>query len=208
MNKEEAILRDLLCKVLDGINKNTQLELSKTLGISLGMVNKTILKMSKIGAVRKEWRSFTVVDYKRMLLYWATNRNIEKDVVYSTRVNLPTREIERNLPDGILFTAYTGSRLSFGEAPSDYSEVWVYSGQELFKEIERRFPKNDLPANLIVLRKDSLMHSNTEKYSKNKVSVSIPQLYADLWNIPTWYSGEFVSHLERKMEEMRTGILE
>ena len=141
MFKQEILLREILCLSMNGMTGITQSQLSTSLRISLGMVNKTILKLRRMGSVRINTRNFNVIDCKRLLLYWATIRNIERDVVYSTRANLPVKEIERSLPPGAMFTAYSGVKLSFGEIPSDYSEVWVYADDVVTEEIQRRFKK-------------------------------------------------------------------
>ncbi len=118
--------------------------------------------------------------------------------MYSTRANLPVKEIERSLPPGTIFTAYSGVKLSFGEIPSDYSEVWVYADDVVTEEIQRRFKKNNLPRNLIVVKPDIELIQSVAKFSKNQNAVPIPQLYVDLWNIPTWYSREFLNFTENR----------
>ncbi len=193
---------------MQGHKSFTQTSLSGELDVSIGMVNKSVSKLKRFGAVRTGPRNFTVIDYRRILLYWATIRNLERDVAYSTRVNLPVVEIERSLPDGVIFSAYTGTGLSFSEFPADYSEVWVYASEPLLVELERRFRKNNLPRNFIVLREDAKLQHSVRLFSKHPKSVSVPQLYVDLWNTPTWYSKEFQGLIERKMEESARGILE
>ena len=91
MFKQEILLREILCLSMNGMTGITQSQLSTSLRISLGMVNKTILKLRRMGSVRINTRNFNVIDCKRLLLYWATIRNIERDVVYSTRANLPVK---------------------------------------------------------------------------------------------------------------------
>lgn len=208
MLKEEITLREILSQFMSGQKNLTQAYLSRELEVSLGMVNKTLSKLRQIGAVRIGLRSFTIIDYNRILLYWATIRNIERDIIYSTRVNLSVQEIERSVPPGVIFTAYTGTRLSFAEVPADYSEVWLYTQDETAGELRRRFRENNLPRNLIVLRSDYRLFDSVKKFSRNSNSVTIPQLYADLWNIPTWYGKEFFSMVERRIEEEVRGILE
>ena len=208
MLKEEIVLREILCQFMSGQKNLTQAHLSRELEVSLGMVNKTLSKLRQIGAARIGLRSFTIIDYNRILLYWSTIRNIERDVIYSTRVNLSVQEIERSAPAGVTFTAYTGSRLSFTEVPADYSEVWLYTPDETLEELRRRFRKNNLPRNLIVLRSDYKLADSVRKFSRNNNSVTIPQLYVDLWNIPTWYSKEFFSMVDRRIKEEVLGILE
>lgn len=208
MFKEEVVFRELLCRFLARKEKVSQAQLSTELGISIGLVNKTVVKLARIGAVRVNRRSLAIIDYNRILIFWSTMRNIDRDIAYSTRVELPIREIERSIPDGAFFTAYTAVKLTFSNSPSDYSEVWLYADDPTTDEIKRRFPKNNLTANLIVLRSDLNIAENVSKYSANKNCATLPQIYVDLWNIPTWYSREFISYTGRRIEETSNAVLE
>ena len=73
----------------------------------------------------------------RILLYWASQRKLADDIVYSTSTPSSAAEIERGLPRGAIVTAYSGFRAKFGEVPADYEEVYVYADPA---ELERRFP--------------------------------------------------------------------
>jgi hypothetical protein len=53
-----------------------------------------------------------------------------------------------------------------------------------------------------------LLEENSKRYSSGLNIVSIPQLYVDLWNIPSWYSKEYVTLLEKKIMEIKNGVLE
>jgi hypothetical protein len=207
MFQEEAVLREILCEALNG-KKIEQERISQVLRISIGLVNKTVSKLDQIGAVSKEGRSYLVIAFEKILTYWASIHNLRRDLIYWTGVLEPVREIERNLPGGVIFSAYTAFNHLFNEVPSDYSEVWVYVPPDLLPEVKERFPSNNLPVNLYVLKSDDLLRDNSRRYSGGRNIVSIPQLYADLWNIPTWYSKEYINSLESKLREMKDGILE
>ena len=73
---------------------------------------------------------------------------------------------------------------------------------------KNRFPLNTLPGNLFIIKGDKLLEENSKRYSSGLNIVSIPQLYVDLWNIPSWYSKEYVTLLEKKIMEMKNGVLE
>ncbi len=208
MFKEEAVIREILCEVLYGNNAIEQKRISQLLRVSIGLVNKTVTKLDRMGAVSKTGRSYSVTSFKKVLMLWASLRNLQRDLIYSTRVGGSVREIERSLPDGSILSAYTAFNYLFNEVPADYSEVWTYVPEDILAEVKERFPSNNLPGNLYVLKTNTLLLENSKRYSKGINMVSVPQLYVDLWNIPSWYSKEYIALLERKIMEMKDGILE
>jgi len=169
----------------------TQKEMAERLGISLSTVNNAIEPLARIGAIEKRNFGFRLVDREKALAYWASARNLEKDIVYKTRAGLPITEIERLMPSGVAFTAFTAFRLRFKEVPADYSEVYVYANEEELAEVKKRFPQKDGPANLIVLSKPN-------NFSEEKI-VPTELIFVDLWNLKEWYAKEFLNALKQKM---------
>jgi len=168
----------------------TQKEIAEKLGISLSTVNNAVEPLARIGAIEIRKFGLRLVDREKAVMYWASARNIEKDIVYSTRVDSPVIEIERLMPAGIIFTAFSAFRLSFNEVPADYSEVFVYAGEEELFEIRKRFPQREGPANLIVLQKEEML-------GEEKI-VSVELMFVDLWNLKEWYAKEFINALKQK----------
>lgn len=134
-----------------------------------------------------------VIDIKKILYLWASVRNIEKDIIYKTRVDMPVKEIEKSVPD-IIYGAYSAYKFKFKDVPADYSEVYIYAYEQELGEIKKRFPesKNRNP-NLFVLKKDL----NMEKYPKTGTTA---QIFVDLWNLRHWYAAEFLKALEEKLQ--------
>lgn len=201
-------MREILCEVLYGDNMIEQKRISQILRVSIGLVNKTVARLEQIGAMSKTGRKYSVTSFKKVLLLWSSLRNLQRDIVYMTRVILPVREIERDLPDGSILSAYSAFNYMFKEAPADYSEVWAYIPENILPEVKARFPPNNLPSNLYILKSDTLLLENARRFSKGMSSVSVPQQYVDLWNIPSWYSKEYIALLEKKIVEIKDGILE
>ncbi|MBU2100784.1 MarR family transcriptional regulator [Candidatus Micrarchaeota archaeon] len=170
----------------------TQKEIAEKLCISLSTVNNAVKPLARIGAIEKRNFGFRLIDKEKALAFWASARNLEKDIVYKTRANLPVTEIERLMPSGVVFTAFTAFRLKFREVPADYSEVYVYAKEEELVELKKRFPKKDGPANIIVLLEP-------EKFMTEKI-VPNELLFADLWNLKEWYAKEFLNKLKQKMK--------
>ncbi len=94
MKKQEAIYREILYRAIEKKEFSlTQLELSKKLNLSLSIVNSAIKKLNSIGAVKIMQRGFKILDIKKILYFWASIRNLEKDIIFKARIEAPVREI-------------------------------------------------------------------------------------------------------------------
>lgn len=179
----------VILEVFRGIK--TQKEIAERLEISLSTVNNALKPLARMGAIEKRNFGFNIVDREKILAYWANKRNPEKDIAYRTRLEMSITEIEKTMPSGIVFTAFTAFKIKFGEVPADYSEVYVYADEEELKEIKKRFPESKGPENLTVFIKP-------EGFSGKKI-VSDELMFVDLWNLKEWYAKEFVNALREKM---------
>jgi hypothetical protein len=194
--RKERVYREILYWVIE---KNTrsfkQIELSKACKISLSTVNYALKPLEKMNAIEKKRFGFAVLDPKKILVYWASIRNLEKEIVYQTYLNKPVEEIESEVPADCVFTAYTAFKFKYKKIPAEYGEVVVYGKKEDF---ENRFGKENfkLKPNLVVLELD-------EHLLKFKIATDA-QIYVDLWNLKSWYAKDFL----KKMEEIMSGILE
>ncbi len=195
MKNIELILRELLYRAFE---KNefslTQSELSKKLNISLSAINLSIKKLASIGALKLSQRSFSIIDIKKILYYWASIRNLEKDVVFKIRIEASVREIERAMPN-IIFTAYTAYKERFKNVPADYSEIYLYADEQELEIIKKRISKfktSQLNPNLFILKKDRTL----TQYSQ----IPHSQIFVDLWNLKEWYAKEFLNALEVKLK--------
>lgn len=193
------VFRRISCDYIKGENKFTQLELSRSLDISLSTVNNAVSNLSEINAVRVKNRSFEIIALDRLLLYWATHRNFNKDIIYTTRVDMPVKEIEGSMPDKVAYTCYTAYRFLYNDAPADYSEVYVYATEKGLSEIKRRFKYSEGIPNLIALKTDTILEKNIEEKSLEKSSVCAGQMFVDLWNTKTWYAKDFVDALAKRL---------
>ena len=201
MKKIEAIYRDILYRAIERKEfRLTQLELARKFDISLSIVNSAVKKLNSIGAVKINQRSLDVIDVRKILYFWASMRNLEKDVIFRVRVEAPVKEIERNMPN-VLFTGYTAYKLRFNDVPADYSEVYVYADETELDEIKKRLSffkiseKSKLNPNFFVLKKDSFM--------KLYKTLPISQIFVDLWNMNKWYSKDFILAFDKEIEKMR-----
>ena len=189
MKKLELVYRELLFQAMEKQTKTlTQSYLAKSLNLSLSTVNLAIKPLVRMNAVKINVRNLNVIDVKKVLYYWASIRNLEKDVFFMTRIDEPIKEIEKQMPDSIVFTAYSAYKLKFNDVPADYSEMYVYCTEE----IKKRWKENKKNPNCFVLQKDQTI----EQYGK---VVTTANLFVDLWNIKTWYAKDFLIALEGKI---------
>lgn len=200
MRKNEWIYRELLYQRLErGQYQFTQLALAKKLGISLSTVNYALKPTEEMGAIRKTPMGFRLLDPKKLLLFWASKRNLSKNIVYQTRVDTTIKEMEKNMPQGVIYTAYSAYKFKFNDVPADYSEVYVYAKDETLKECKKRFPKKDGPPNLIILGMDKHLKETSEKGICSDANT-----FVDLWNINSWYAKEFLQALEKRIDGVLT----
>ncbi len=194
--KKERIYREILYRVLEkNERKIKQLELSKICEVSLSSVNYALKPLERMNAIEKKRFGFLILDPKKILFFWASIRNLDREIVYKTYLDKGVEKIESELPANVVFTAYSAFKFKFNKIPAEYSEVLVYGKKEDFED---RFGKENLKfkPNLIVLDLDK--HLATFKIAP------LAQIFVDLWNLRSWYAKEFL----KKLEEIIDGILE
>lgn len=187
MKKLELVYLEILSNFEKGNRKMTQADIARKLGVSLSTVNHALASLLKMGAIGIFKNGFSIVNAKKILYLWASIRNLEKDIIYQTRAEASVKEIEKMMPPKVLYGAYSGYRFRFHEAPSDYSEVYIYADD--FEEIKKRFPEKKGPSNLFVFKKDF-------------EEMSLALLFVDLWNLREWYAKDFLDALEKKIKEI------
>lgn len=191
MKKHERVYREILFRALEeGERFFKQIALAETCRTSIGNVHRALVPLEQMNCIEKKPMGFTVINPKKILLYWASMRNLEGDIVYRTHAREAVHEIEKSMPPAI-FTAYSGYRFRFSSVPSDYSEVLVYGERKL---IEERFPQSHGKPNVLVLRPDQ----HLEAFSR----VPLAQIFVDLWNLDTWYADDFVKALDKRIERL------
>jgi hypothetical protein len=132
------------------------------------------------------------------LIYWASIRELRRDIIYSTYSPLSVREIESQLPAGVL-TAYPAFRAAFGSAPTDYEQVYIYGERS---RIKRAFPPRRGKENLFVLNPDP----HLKRLSSGRIAPLV-QVYVDLW----WLGSpakKFVWKLDQKLERVAVEKIE
>jgi DNA-binding GntR family transcriptional regulator len=119
MKKIEWVYREILYQAMEKEEFFLkQAQLSRTCGVSIGNVNKALKPLENINCIEKKPRGFLVIQPKKILTYWASIRNLQKDVVFKTHVNRNVNEIEKELPP-VMFTAYSGYTFRFRFIPRE-----------------------------------------------------------------------------------------
>ena len=193
MNKKEQIWRFILQKAISARQfEFTQKDIAATLKISLSTVFNA-LKIPRLqGAVKVTGRNFSLVDMEKLMYIWATQRNIEKEIIYQTHNDAGAKEAEGMMPPGVIYAAYSAYRQKYGEAPADYDKVYVYAGKSVLDEIKKRFPKRPGEANLFIFKSDAAL----EMYGSIAPE---SQIFTDLWNLKDWYAKDFLNRLKERI---------
>lgn len=191
MLKKEIIWREILFQAIEKKKRQlTQKELAAKFGFSLSTVFNALKVPRAAGAVDVKGRFFTVINKEKMLSIWGTHRNLGKEIIYKTHLDLSCLKIEGEMPPGVIYTAYSAYRLKFEEAPADYDKVYVYV-QDL-AEVKKRFPSKRGYENLIVLKADNFLADYGH-------FPPLAQIYVDLWNLKEWYAHDFLEALKKKI---------
>ncbi|MBU3925299.1 hypothetical protein KKB43_06110 [Patescibacteria group bacterium] len=193
MNKKEIIWREILHQTIE--NKKidfTQKELAQKYGYSLSTTFNALKIPQGSGAVRKSGRGFKVEDKEKFLYLWATMRRFKKDIIYQTNVSEGAREIEAEMPPGVIFGCFSAYSKKYKSAPADYDKVYVYADGKTLEELKIRFPKKEGYVNLTILSADPFLGSF------GKITPDV-QTFADLWNLSEWYAKDFLNALKEKI---------
>ncbi len=191
ISRTEMVWRHLLVAALDlGIRRSSLTQLGAELNLPVSTIHKALERPRAIGAVRGSASGLRVLDPRRLQLLWAAQRDLKRDIVYATRVALTVSEIEARLQVSVIPTAYTAFVLHEGRnVVADYEQVVVYGDGN---EVRRRFPRRRGPANLLILEPDPLL----SRYGRVAPRC---QVYADLFNLPTWQAQRFLEALDREL---------
>jgi len=146
MKKIETIWHHLLNIALTKKEfKHTQKDLALKFGYSLSTVNHALAIPAQIGAVRKSSKFFLLSDFWKLLYFWASLRNLEKDIIYQTRIEATINELEGLIPSQAIYAGYSAANRMLKEPPADYSKVYFYADKEKLNEVLKRFPPVQKP---------------------------------------------------------------
>lgn len=181
MWKFERIYRELLLSNLNEVSLVHQEDIASKCEVSLGLVNKTVKKLTTAKAVEATRTGVRVLSPTRLLNLWATERNLNKDVWQSFRLD-PIAEAERDLPKDTLLTAFSAWYKTSSRKPADYDRTYFYvTNKENFNywlSFRKQKIRNVNP-NIFAL----LVEDNHLAQSSEKGIVCVPQIYVDIYSI-------------------------
>lgn len=192
MLKKETIWREILFQSIEKNQYNfKQIDLAKKFGFSLSTVFNALKVPREIKAIEVSGRGFKLKSVEKLLYLWATQRKFKKDIIYQTFVSDPVEKIESAMPEDIIWAGFSAYKFKYGQAPADYSQIFVYSDN--LEEIKKRFPLKKGPSNLFVLKQDEYL----KKYGQFG---TMGQIFVDIWNSDEWYAQEFIKQLKEKIK--------
>src|SRR3990167_11360037 len=128
MLKIEYVWRELLYRAIEEHRPDfTITELGHMFKMSTSVVSHALLPLKELGIVEINKKKSKVLDVERLLFFWATRRNLKKDLIYSTHSDLLIQESETSMPSTVLPTAYSAFGFYFGDPPADYENVYFYA---------------------------------------------------------------------------------
>jgi len=191
MTKKESIWRELLVQFHEHKKQRfTQKELAAQFNVSLSTVFNALKAPRASGAVTVSGRDLVVKDFEKLLMLWASERSLNKEIIYATHSDLPVLKREGMMPPDVIFAAYSAYRLRHRDAPADYDKVSVYADDAA--SIEKRFPPAKGYPNLFVLKADPYLR----RYGNITPDV---QTFADIWNLSDWYAKDYLAALRRRL---------
>lgn len=195
MKKIETVWCQLLFDVLERhMSHFQQQELAAKLRISTSTVHHALEKLRQMGAVRIGGDGGAVVDAEKILMHWANHRNLARDVTTTRTLNHSVLEVEGLLPQGSILGGYSAVRSWYGEAPADYTKVYVYHAN--IQEVLRRFEGHkEGGTTLYVLTLVSTIPTRTE-------TTSLAHTFVDLWNMTDWMAKDFVRRVKEDIDRV------
>jgi len=178
--KFERIYRELLLRSLREVSLVRQEDIALECEVSLGLVNKIVRKLEAAKAVEATRKGVRVLSPGRLLNLWAAERDIEKDVYQSFRLD-PLEDVEKELPGDVLVTGFSGWSIVSGRRPAEYNRLYFYVVNMASFDLWFGFRKSRVRRvnpNVFVLRVDD---DHLVRSSERGV-VSVPQLYADIYS--------------------------
>lgn len=195
MKKIETVWCQLLYDTLELRQVQFQQQaLASQLGLSLSTVNHALKDLREMGAVKVGGKGGQVVDAEKVLMHWANRRKLQADVVFEMWVEEMVTEVEGLLPPESILGAYSAVRHRYGEAPADYSSVYVYHLEpEIVRQrlagIEGKYTK------VVGLQLPEAIPVLTE-------TTTLGHIFADLWSLPDWMAKDFIRRVKQEIDEV------
>ncbi|MGH9067008.1 MAG: hypothetical protein ACRD0J_05915, partial [Acidimicrobiales bacterium] len=182
--------RELLVGFYAAGSRDTSLsQIAEHLRLPVSTVHRALVGPRRMGAVEGGRHGLTLVDPTRLLVTWAAHRRLDRDSLGTWRTGLGVADTEAH-PAGTTLGGFSAYRHLVGNDVADYSLVVAYTPH--VDQARDRMPPRPGPPDLLVLEPDPLLH----RYGS---ATPLPQVYADLWNLPGWQAQRFVGRLNERL---------
>jgi len=181
MMKLQRIYRELLLNSLNKVSHVHQEDIAEKCKVSLGLVNKTVKKLTEAKAAEATRQGVRVLSPARILNLWAAERNLDKDIWQAFRLDR-VGEAERDLPKSTLLTAFSAWYETSDRKPAEYDRTYFYvTNKENFNQwLDFRKQKTrKVNPNLFAL----FVEDNHLIQTSRKGTVCVPQIYVDIYSI-------------------------
>ncbi len=205
---EFYIIRYILERAIERNNITfTEREVADKLNISQNAVFRAIKKTQQFGGMaisKSRVVGCRILDYEKLLNYLGSIRNLSEDIVYTTYVpDVGVSKIEKMLLNFGSLSCYSGYTFLFGNDIADYPYIYSYVLPEKISSIKKIFPKKHHFDNLIILKPDIMLADSMRK--KKLSTVSLIQMYIDLWQLKDWQADRFMKKILEKITEIYEG---
>jgi hypothetical protein len=179
--KFERIYRELLLNSLQQITLVHQKDIASKCQVSLGLVNKTVKKLTLAQAVEPTRTGVRVLSPARLLNLWAAERNLHKDLWQSFRLD-PVAGAEKDLPKDTLLTGFSAWFKTSNRKPAEYDRLYFYvTNKENFNHwlsFRKKKTRNVNPNIFALIAEDKHLIQTSKKGI-----VCTPQIYVDIYSI-------------------------
>lgn len=198
MTKIETVWCQLLFDVLERDETHFQQQkLADVLSISTSTVNHALRDLRRMGAVQVGGDGGVIIDPEKILMHWASYRDLSRDVVATMKLADSVLEVEGLLPPGSVLGGYSAVRHWYGEAPADYTTVHAYHRDPM--AIQSRFAEaSSGDTTLVVLKLPAILPTRAE-------TTSLAHTFVDLWNLPDWMAKDFVRRVKEEIDGLLQG---
>lgn len=191
LSRTEWVWRHLLVRALAGRRRHSLSALAVELGLSKTTVHAALDRPRAIGVVETSRRGIRMLDPERLLLLWAGNRDLNRDVLYTTRTAGHPYEVEDTLSTAFVLGGFASYRLDFGRnTVADYDTVLAYGPANKASKLFP--PRRSGATRVLILEADPLL-AGYGWYTPR------PQTYVDLFNLPGWQAARFVIDMTRRL---------
>lgn len=195
MKKIERVWHWVLYNYLEKKEKTFTLQqVAQQLDIAISTVHHALRVPVQSGAIRKASRLFVLEDPKKLLYYWASVRNLERDMLARATTPGSVRELEGLALPGSIYAGYSAARFLLPEVPADYSTVYFYLAQEQLPAFIERFGADSATDQPTVVA--LAMPADMPALGSHTTLI---QTFVDIWNLRDWYAREFINTLEIKI---------